>query len=430
MSDVVFQKNITNPTLPQKPNRMDGVRTNSFSTGFHCLLFPRVKSDAYLRRLQSCATHSAHNLICHFENMKSFEIAVLFIILLIAVVLAENRDFYKILEVSKQASDAEIKKAYRKKSLKFHPDKNPSPDAAEKFAEIGAAYEVLSDKEKRAVYDRGGEDAVKQQEQRSNQPSMDPFSIFEAFGFGGMGGRRQQHNEEPRTANAEIPFRVSLKQLYTGDLLDVSYKRQVLCMNAKSCEKNSKECQGPGIKMKVQQLAPGFVQQVQVQDASCVAKGKAWKSPCKACPNGATEDDEIQLVIDLQAGMMENDVVKFEQVTDEAVGHIAGDLIFKIIQEPHDIFTRSGDDLHMALKISLLDSLVGFKTTVVHLDNHIVEISKSDVTYCSEVMKIPDEGMPKKSGKGKGDLYVTFLIDFPRDLTASQKASIQNILNN
>ena len=363
--------------------------------------------------------------------MKSFEFAVLFVLLLIAVVLADNRDFYKILDISKKASDGEIKKAYRKKSLKFHPDKNPSPDAVDKFAEIGAAYEVLSDKDKRAVYDRGGEDAVKQQEQRSNQPSMDPFSIFEAFGFGGMGGggRRQQH-EEPRTANVEIPFRVSLKQLYTGDLLDVSYKRQVLCMNAKSCEKNSKDCQGPGIKMKVQQLAPGFVQQVQVQDASCVAKGKAWKTPCKSCPNGPTEEDEIQLVIDLQAGMMDNDVVKFEQVTDEAVGHIAGDLVFKVIQETHEIFTRTGDDLHMALKISLLDSLVGFKTNVVHLDDHVVDISKSDVTYCSEVMKLSNEGMPKKSGSGKGDLYVTFLIDFPRDLTATQKASIQNILKN
>ena len=258
---------------------------------------------------------------------------------------------------------------------------------------------------------------------------MDPFSIFEAFGFGGMGGR-QRNDEEPRTANVEIPFRVSLKQLYTGDLLDVSYRRQVLCMDAKSCEKPNKDCQGPGIKMKVQQLAPGFVQQIQVADASCVARGKSWKSPCKGCPKGATEEEEIQLVLDLQQGMMDGDTIKFDQVADEAVGHIAGDLIFKIKQNQHELFTRQGDDLHMSLTISLLDSLVGFETTIKHLDDHVVRIVKTDVTYCQEVMKISNEGMPRKgsNGRSKGDLFVTFHINFPRDLSASQKTAIRAIL--
>lgn len=348
----------------------------------------------------------------------------------IAISLAANRDYYKILGVSRKATESEIKKAYRKLSLKYHPDKNPSPDASEKFSELGVAYEVLSDKSKRATYDAGGEEAVTQQEQRANQPQMDPFSIFEAFGFGGMGGGRKANDEEPRTANVEIPLRVSLKQLYVGDLLDVSYKRQVLCVDARSCEKSNKECQGPGIKLKVQQLAPGFVQQVQVADASCVAKGKSWKSPCKACPKGMTEEEEVQLVLDLQAGMADGDTIKFEQVTDEAVGHIAGDLVFRVKAMNHELFTRQGDDLHMGLKISLLDSLVGFRTTVTHLDGHVVDIEKKDVTYCSEVMRILGEGMPKRGAGNnvRGDLFVTFLIDFPRDLTAAQKKAIRAVL--
>ena len=177
-----------------------------------------------------------------------------------------GKDYYKVLGVSRTASSADIKKAYRKLSLKYHPDKNSAPDASSKFADIASAYDVLSDPEKRETYNRGGEDAVKMQEQRGNQGQADPFNIFEQFGFGGfggMGGGRGQ--QEARTANVEIPVRVSLKQLYIGEMMDVTYSRQVLCMEAASCQKNNNECQGPGIKIRMQQLAPGFMQQVQVR---------------------------------------------------------------------------------------------------------------------------------------------------------------------
>lgn len=172
------------------------------------------------------------------------------------------KDYYKILGVTRSATSADIKRAYRKLSLKYHPDKNSAPDAAAKFADISTAYAVLFDEDKRETYNRGGEEAVQLQEQRGNQPATDPFSIFEHFGFGGMGGGRGK--EEQKTPDVEIPVRVTLKQLYVGDQLDVSYVRQVLCAEAASCQKNNNECQGPGIRVKMQQLAPGFVQQVQV----------------------------------------------------------------------------------------------------------------------------------------------------------------------
>lgn len=237
--------------------------------------------------------------------------------------------------------------------------------------------------------------------------------------------------EEARTPNVEIPLRVSLKQLYIGELLDVSYARQVLCVDANQCQKNNQNCQAPGIAIKVQQLAPGFMQQVQVHDASCVARGKAWKAGCKACPNGMTEEEEIQLTLDLQAGMADGDQIKFDQIADEAVGHIPGDLIFVIQQAPNQVFTRHGDDLHMNLVISLLDSLVGFRKTFSHLDGHEVVVEKKDVSYCSEVVVIRGEGMPRKGSRktgSKGDLHVTLLIDFPRQFTAQQKDAIRKAL--
>lgn len=353
--------------------------------------------------------------------------AIGFILVISVCVVLGAKDYYKVLGVSKSASSADIKRAYRKLSLKYHPDKNPSEDASTKFAEVANAYDVLSDDTKRRAYDQGGEEAVKMQEQRENQPHHDPFSIFEQFGFGG-GGRRGR-DEEPRTPNVEIPLRVSLRQLYLGEVLDVKYSRQVLCVDHANCQRNCPDCQGPGVKVKVQQLAPGFVQQFQMRDDNCVARGKCWKSPCKACPKGMTEEEEIQLTVDVHAGMHDGEKIKFDQVVDEAVGHLAGDLIFTIKLIPDPIFRRDGDILHTSLTISLLDSLVGFQRTIKHLDGHEVIVRKTDVTYCSEVYVIPGEGMPKRDGKGKGDLLVTLNINFPKQFTESQKKQIRTALS-
>ena len=247
-----------------------------------------------------------------------------------------------------------------------------------------------------------------------------------------MGGGRRG-DDEPRTASIEVPLRVTLKQLYTGDVLDTRYSRQVLCVDHSSCTKACKDCQGPGIKMKHQQLAPGFVQQVQVRDDSCVSRGKCWKAPCKKCPNGMTEEEEIDLTVDVAPGMMDGERIKFEQVADEAVGHVAGDLIFVISQVRHQYFTRNGDDLSVSIEISLTEALVGFDKEIEHLDGHRVKIAKSDVSHCSQVMKISGEGMPKKGGrtgkKSYGDLYVTLLIVFPDKLTDQQKSTIRATLS-
>lgn len=243
-----------------------------------------------------------------------------------------------------------------------------------------------------------------------------------------MGGGRRQQQEEQRTPNVEIPVRVTLRQLYVGEVLDVEYLRQVVCVEASSCQKQNKDCQGPGIKVRMQQLAPGFVQQIQVSDPSCVARGKAWKSPCKACPNGMTEQEEISLTVDVQAGMRDGDTVKFDQVADEAVGHIPGDLIFVVVQTPHPLFRRDGDNLHVDFTISLLESLVGFSKTIEHLDGHKVEIIKSDVTFCSQVVTVRGEGMPRRGSRSKGDLFVTMHIEFPREFNDRQKGLIRQAM--
>ncbi|KAL7494724.1 hypothetical protein ACHAWT_006951 [Skeletonema menzelii] len=340
-------------------------------------------------------------------------------------------DFYKLLGISRSASQKEIKKAYRSKSLEFHPDKNKNEGAAEKFAEIAYAYEVLTDEEKKNIYDRHGEEGLKQHEQRQGQGGghggfEDIFSHF-GFNFGGHGGGRQQR--EQSTPNVNIPLRVSLKQLYLGDTIEVEYVRQTLCVNWQECMKANQECQGPGIKVRMQQIAPGFVQQVQQRDERCIGRGKMWSSNCRVCPGGQTQSEKIDLTIDLQKGMYPGEPITFEGVADEKPGMTPGDLNFIVTQESHEYYHRDGDHLYVTMEIPLVDALTGFKHEFEHLDGHKFVVNVDDVTECDHVMRVSGKGMPRRGGRGGyGDLFITFDVDFPETLTVEQKKGIRKIL--
>lgn len=271
--------------------------------------------------------------------------------------LAFAADFYKLLGVSRDATVKEIKKAYRQKSLEFHPDKNKAEDASEIFAEIARAYEVLSDESKREVYDRHGEEGLKQHEQGGGGGfGGGGFEdIFSQFGFNFHSQRRPQG--ERQTPSVEIPLSVTLKQLYLGDTMEVEYIREVLCVHWKDCMKDAQECQGPGVRVKMQQLAPGFVQQVQQRDERCISQGKMWRPNCRECPN-KTETEKINLTIELTPGMRPGERVTFEGVTDEKPGFTAGDLHFVIVEQAHNVFHRDRDDLYKTMEIPLVDALV------------------------------------------------------------------------
>ena len=268
-------------------------------------------------------------------------------------------DFYKLLGVSRNASSKEIKKAYRQKSLEFHPDKNKEEGAAEKFAEIARAYEVLSDEELKDIYDRHGEDGLKRHEQGGGGGGGGGFEdIFSQFGFNfGGGGRRR--DQDQRTPSVEVPLELTLEQLYKGATLDVEYVRQVLCFKWEMCMKSNQECTGPGVRMKRQQIAPGFVQQVQQRDDRCVAPGKMWQSNCSECPK-KTETEKIDLTIEVIKGMRPGERITFEGVTDEKPGYKPGDLSFVVMEMEHPRYHRDGDHLYKTMEIPLVDALVCF----------------------------------------------------------------------
>jgi len=337
-------------------------------------------------------------------------------------------DFYKLLGISRKATHKEIKKAYREKARINHPDKNKAEGAAEKFAEIARAYEVLSDESKREIYDERGEDGLKKHEDMSGGGGGgDPFDdIFSHFGFGGQ-NRKEQGVQ--RTDSIEIPLTLTLKELYEGKVMEVEYVRETLCTNWEECVKKDQECAGPGVKTRMQQIGPGFVQKIQMEDPRCISRGKSWRSNCKACPKGKTQTEKISLTIDVVKGMRNGEQISFEGVTDEKPGFEAGDLNFAIKEIEHNAFTRDGDHLYVSEEIDLVDALTGFDLEMYNVDGTAFTVNVVDITECDHVLRVAGKGMPRRNGRGFGDLYITFEVDFPDKLTQSQKDGIRKILS-
>jgi len=363
--------------------------------------------------------------------MKLKQSALLFTLLLsFCICVYAGRDFYNILGISRDASTRVIKKAYRELALKYHPDKNPANK--EKYIEIQNAYEILSDDDKKRIYDQSGEEGLTQQN-RGGGGGGSPFDFF----FGNMFGQQQQRgsNEKAKGSSITIPLEVGLDDLYNGKTITVGYKKQVLCPKCGgSGAKNANDvstcpdCRGSGTKVVTQQLGPGFVTQTQRTCDRCSGKGKIVKSQCPFCKGTKVSTDDDFFVIQVEEGMPNGHQIVFENQADENPEETPGDVIFKIETLPHATFTRDGDSLKTTMRISLLEALVGFSKNLTQLDGKQVLVSKKDITKPSEVLKMVGNGMPKLGGSDNGDLFVTFLYSMPKTLTDSQKEEIRKIL--
>jgi DnaJ family protein A protein 2 len=351
----------------------------------------------------------------------------------------DNTKLYEALQVAKDASPAQIKKTYYQLAKDLHPDKNPNnPDALKKFQEVSHAYEVLSDPEKRSLYDQYGEEAL-----QGGGPS-DASSIFEQmfgggiFGdvFGGGGGRRRGPQK-----GEDIGFNlgVTLKDLYNGTVKKLKVKKKVICekCGGKGCKGNAaaKECSGcngQGIKIVRRQIGPGMVQQMQAHCTDCGGKGEVIdkKDRCGGCNGKKTLDEEKVIEVHVDKGMNEGQRITFSGEGDQAPGITPGDIVVILkVKQDEGIFERNGEDLIMSKKINLLESLTGFEFTINHLDDRVIVIKTKpgEVTTPGQIRVIPDEGMPKhKNPFVKGNLYIKFTVDFPASFTLSED-QIQNL---
>eukprot|EP00929_Paragymnodinium_shiwhaense_P005536 TRINITY_DN1076_c0_g1_i1.p1 TRINITY_DN1076_c0_g1~~TRINITY_DN1076_c0_g1_i1.p1 ORF type:complete len:513 (-),score=204.13 TRINITY_DN1076_c0_g1_i1:373-1911(-) len=286
----------------------------------------------------------------------------------------DNSKFYQLLEVDKNANDTEIKKAYRKLAVKHHPDKGGDP---EKFKEISRAYEVLSDSDKRAKYDRGGEDAL------DGDGGGDAGDIFEAmFGGGrrgGGGGRRRQ-----KTSDVVQPLKVTLEELYNSKIRKMAIKRQVI--DKKKGVQSCRSCDGRGVKVEVIRMGP-MIQQMQSQCSSCGGAGKSY----------STKEEREILEVHVQKGSPDNHKVVFREMADEHPDADTGDVMFVLKQQEHAVFKRKGADLFVEKKIGLVEALCGFEMEMEHLDGRKLLIKTSP----GEIIKPLAQGFDPMSTESK-----------------------------
>lgn len=349
----------------------------------------------------------------------------------------EEVDYYKALGLSRGASTAAIRKAYRTLSKDLHPDKNKDKPEAERaatekrFTEVSTAYEVLSDKDKRDVYDRYGVEGLQEQEQKKGRRS-NGNDIFSQF-FGGGG---QQGSDEKKGDSLKLPLYVDLADVYRGAEFEVLHQKQVLCHHCRGSGANDPDdvktcpkCRGQGVTTVQHQVAPGFVTQSQQPCRQCGGKGQIMTSKCPHCGGRKVERGEDNFFVLVEKGMPEGHEILFEGEGDERPDEIPGDITYVVRTVAHRRFQRIGDDLRVKLTLSLLDALVGFKKEFAHLDGHKVQIAKDVVSRPGDVIKVAGEGMPKFGTDQHGDLYVDISIQMPTSLTDEQKDLARKLLS-
>lgn len=350
--------------------------------------------------------------------------------------MSSDTKLYDALGVSKNATESEIRKAYRKMALKYHPDRNPgNEEAQEKFKEVAHAYEVLSDPEKRRIYDMYGEEGLSGG--GGGGFGGDGFDLFSAF-FGG-GGRSRPRGPQ-KGQDVVHALKVSLEELYNGATRKIRVTRTRICKSCDGVGATKKDavldcssCNGTGRKVSIHQVAPGFVQQVSQTCSDCQGQGKRIddRFQCKTCKGRKVVSDVKNLEVHIDPGMSDRQKITFENEADERPGVIAGDIIFVLQMKEHPVFERRGKDLYMKKNINLSEALTGMEFKLNHLDGRtlIIRSRKNEVIKPGQILQVTGEGMPSVRNQfDKGNLLIEFVVDFPDRIPPNFMEQLQKIL--
>lgn len=343
--------------------------------------------------------------------------------------MVKETGYYDILGVKPTATADDLKKAYRKMALKYHPDKNPNE--GEKFKAISQAYEVLSDPKKRDLYDRGGEQAIKEGGIASEMHN--PMDIFDMF-FGM--GRGRGKSGPSRGKDVVHQLKVTVEELYNGAVRKLALQKNVICATCKGIGgkegsvKKCTNCRGTGTQVRIQQLGPGFVQQIQSVCSDCRGQGEQIdaKDRCKECEGRKIITERKVLEVHIDKGMKDGQQIRFSGEGDQEPNKEPGDVVIVLDEKEHDVFKRRGYDLSMKLEISLAEALCGFQKGIQTLDNRTLVITSlpGEVVKHGEMRCILNEGMPHyKNPFEKGRLLLEFQVVFPKDNWISPEQLIQ-----
>jgi molecular chaperone DnaJ len=347
-----------------------------------------------------------------------------------------KRDYYEVLGVTRQASEEEIKKSYRKLALKFHPDRNPGDKAAEEaFKELGEAYEILSDPQQRAAYDQYGHAAFDPRMRAGRGGGFhDPFELFrEVFGGGGsifdelFGGGRIDPTAPQRGSDLRYDLEIAFEEAAHGTEKEITFTKLDECdvchgsgQEAGSKVKTCQQCGGRGQVV----TARGFFSIAQTCPR-CNGAGRVIERPCKACQGAGRREKRSKVKIKIPAGVDTGTRLRVPQGGEAgARGGPAGDLAVVLHVRSHEIFERQGDDLFCEVPISFVQAALGAEIQVPTLSGK-AELKVPPGTQPASVFTIKGKGVKNLQGYGHGDLHVRVLVEVPTHLNAAQRARLQ-----
>ncbi|MBJ6119327.1 molecular chaperone DnaJ [Pontibacter sp. BT310] len=351
-----------------------------------------------------------------------------------------KRDYYEVLEVSRGASQEEIKKAYRKLAIKFHPDKNPDDHTAEdKFKEAAEAYEVLSDQQKRQRYDQFGHQGVNGGGGGMNMDDIfsqfgdifgggSPFESFFGGGRQGGGGRRQR-----KGSNLRIKLKLNLEEIANGVEKKIKVKRYVACSTCGgNGAKNGTDmqtcnsCQGSGQVRKVVNTMLG--QMVSTATCpTCNGEGRIVTKSCDACHGSGRELQEEVITINVPAGVMDGMQLSMSgkgNVPER--GGVPGDLLIQIEEEAHPTLKRDGNNVIFDQYISFMDAALGADIEVPTIGGK-VKINIKPGTQSGEIFRLRGKGIKDINGYGKGDQLIHINVWTPKHLSSEERATLESL---
>jgi molecular chaperone DnaJ len=360
--------------------------------------------------------------------------------------MTEKRDYYEVLGVPRTASKDEIKDAYRKLALQYHPDRNKSPSAEEKFKEISEAYAALSDDEKRQQYDMLGHAGFDQRYTREDIfRGADFDSIFRDLGFGfgfqdlfniffGRSGfGEQEYEERLRGQDLAYDLMITLENAAQGAEKEIDVPRTEKCDICRgtgaapgTVPRECPKCNGTGRIRNVRKS--GFATFVQVTPCpTCKGEGSIIDTPCKKCRGKGLIEVERKITVKIPPGIDDGYQLRLQGEGETPPhGGPPGDLYVQIHVAPHDCFKRRGDDLLYDLEISYPQAVLGAEAKIPTLDGE-TKLTIQPGTQFGEIIKIRNKGMPQLRGYGRGDLLVRIGITVPEKLTEKQRALLSQL---
>lgn len=343
--------------------------------------------------------------------------------------MVKKKDYYELLDVSRNASDEDIKKAFRKLALEFHPDRNKNADATDKFKEINEAYQVLSDSDKRSIYDQYGHAGLD-----NNGASSSGFSgfsdvggfgdIFDTF-FGGFGGK--QRSRKRRGDDLELTKNITFENAALGSDIPVKIDRREFCQTCSGTKmqpgtniSNCGTCGGSGQLKRSQSSLFGQFMQV-VECSTCRGAGEIVETPCTSCRGRGYERQMRDLNIKIPAGVDDGSRIRLTGEGDVGdAGQPAGDLYILLQVANHKFFKRENFNLLYTLNLSFPEAALGTKVKIPTLEKTI-ELKIDSGVQTGSLFRIRGEGIPLLNRKGRGDLLVEIVLSTPKKLNKEAK---------